>query len=217
MLSAKIKFVAWKTAFLASLATAARISELSALSFKKLKHDEDWTNVQLETTDHFLAKNQDMMLESAPRTFQVPALFDYAGPDLPDRLLCPVRAIRIYKFRTQKFRGSKKLFFISLKPDHPKEISKNTLSSWIRNTIKFAYKNSDQQQRIINKVSVHEIRSIASSLSFGQNHSLSDINKKCYWKSHSTFTSFYLKDVALHSEEGLHLPNLVAAATVIKK
>ena len=217
MISAKPKYVAWKTAFLTSLATAARISELGAISYKKLKHDENWSYVQLETTDNFLAKNQDMMLESAPRTFKVPALFDYAGPDLPDRLLCPVRAIRIYKFRFQAIRGSKKLFFISLRPEHPKEISKNTLASWIRNTIKLAYQNSDEENKTLNQVSVHEVRALASSLSYRQNLSLQDINKKCYWKSHSTFTNFYLRDIALTSEEGLQLPNMVAASTVIKK
>ena len=216
MIKAKPKYVAWKAAFLTSLATASRISELNSLSHKKLKHDENWTYVQLETTDNFLAKNQDLMLESAPRSFHIPALFDYSGPDLPDRLLCPVRALRIYNYRFNPQRKKQKLLFISLRADHTKEITKNTLASWIRNTIKLAYQQSDEPERIVHQVSAHEVRGIASTLAFRQNYSLSDINRKCYWKGHSTFTSFYLKDLAMNSDEGMSLPNLVAASTVIK-
>ena len=48
----------------------------------------------------------------------------------------------------------------------------------------------------------HDVRAMAASLAFKGGVSLDKISGACFWKSHSMFTSFYLKDVAWNSTEG---------------
>ena len=218
LLRTDLKYASWKAVFLTAFSTAARVSELQALSNSKFKHSENWDKVTVETSDHFIAKNQDLMIESKPRSFHIPALFDYAGPDLPDRFLCPVRALRIYRYRTKPRRSKQqRKLFISFDANHQKDITANTISAWIKNTIKLAYKLSSDDQALIHQVSAHEVRALASSVAFSHNLSLQDINRSCYWRGHSTFTQYYLRDIAMATEGTLHMPSVVAAGTKVIK
>ena len=47
----------------------------------------------------------------------------------------------------------------------------------------------------------HDVHSIAASLAFMGGVSLDQILGACFWKSHTTFTNFYLKDVARKSKD----------------
>ena len=47
----------------------------------------------------------------------------------------------------------------------------------------------------------HDLRSMSASLAFKGGVSLEQVLGSCYWKSHNTFTTFYLKDVAWHSTD----------------
>ena len=219
MLSASLKHLTWKTTFLLSFATASRVSELTALSRKKVAHDRHWTKVSLQTSDSFVAKNQDLTIEPEPRKYTVPALYDFAGPDLPDRYLCPVRSLRYYLHKTDYIRTpEKKALLISHSPNHKGDITSNTVANWIKNVIKLAYHNAQQDDLKIAKVTAHEVRSLAASTAFSQNLSFQNINQACYWRGHSTFTNFYLRDLAMEQNHELQMPNVVAAATkVIRK
>ena len=216
MLQASIKHLTWKTAFLTSFATAARASELTALSRKKVAHNRNWSKVTLTTKDNFVAKNQDRQVEPEPRSFTIPALYDFAGPDLPDRFLCPVRSLRYYLHKTDYFRSpTQKSLFISHSKKITRDITVNTISNWIKNVIKLAYSNSTTQDQTLARIKAHEVRALSASVAFAKNQSYSSINKACYWRGHTTFSNFYLRDVAMEENYELHMPNVVAASTKV--
>ena len=216
LLDAPLKFITWKTAFLTAFATAARVSELRALAHDQVAHDESWSKVTLQTHELFIAKNQDLAIDCSPRKFDIPALFDYAGPDLPDRLLCPVRSLRHYLFKSEPLRTpQKKALFISYDKRKTTDITTNTLSNWIKNVIKHAYSNAKEDDRSLAKASAHEVRALAASAAFQTNLSMKSINQACYWRGHNTFSSYYLRDIALHKNGELILPHVVAASKKI--
>ncbi len=191
-----IKYLTYKTVFLISLASAARVSEISALSaqegFVRIKQDK--SKVTLKPFEGFLAKNQTSM--EPPREYSIKSLHQHIPFDDPERFLCPVRAIRIYLERTNRFRGDKRKLFISLCPNYSKEIGVNTISRWIRETIKLSYSSQKSSEiETLFRVSAHEVRAIATSLAAWRNVAIKDILKAAYWKSHNTFTDFYLRDM----------------------
>ena len=64
------------------------------------------------------------------------------GTDLPDRYLCPVRALRIYMDRKHKVNDPScrfKRLLSAHKVGHTGDISKQTVSGWVRSVIKQAY------------------------------------------------------------------------------
>ena len=85
-----------KLAFLLTLATAKRNSEVWAFS-ADVRFGQDYNAATLSFLPNFLAKTMD---PSRPETdyapVTIPALGPSMGEDLPDRFLCPVRALRYY-------------------------------------------------------------------------------------------------------------------------
>ena len=57
----------------------------------------------------------------------------------------------------------------------------------------------------------HEVWALAASLAFRGTMDMEDILSACSLASHSTFTDFYLQDIALLSEGLHHLGPIVAA------
>ena len=213
MLSASLKHITWKTTFLVAFATAARVSELRALDSRKVAHTEDWSKVILQTHPSFVAKNQDLAHDNQPRKYTIPALFDFAGPDLPDRLLCPVRSLRYYLQKVKPLRTKhKRGLFISFDARHTGEITANTIAGWIKNVIREAYHNANEELCDLSRISAHEVRALGASAAYQKNLSLDTINNACYWRGHSTFTTYYLRDISLHSNGEMTLPNMVAAS-----
>ena len=70
-----------------------------------------------------------------------------------------------------------------------------TLSSWLKQTILLCYKQADQQALDLVQVKAHDIRAFAASKAFYGGVSVDQIMQACHWKSHNTFTNFYLKDL----------------------
>ena len=156
MLSASMTHLTWKTAFLVIFATAARVSELAAFNRKKVAHDRTWSSVTLKTHDKFVAKNQDLTVEPDPRSYKISALYDLAGPDLPDRYLCPISSLRFYLHKTDYFRTpEKKSLFISYAKQHKGDITCNTIANWIKNVIKLAYQEAHEDDLKIAKIRGH--------------------------------------------------------------
>ena len=120
-----------------------------------------------------------------------------------DRSLCPVRALKIYLAKTEDKRRDKELLFISYKDAHKGDLHKNTFSGWIRKLIHFVYKTAEGQVLLLANARTHELRALAASLAFRGSVDLEDILSAWCWASHSTFTDFFLWDIALLSE-GLH-------------
>ena len=66
-------------------------------------------------------------------------------------------------------------------------------------------------------VKAHDIRAFAASKAFYGGFSMDQIMQACHWKSHNTFTRFYLRDLAGQdqSEGSFHLGACIAVQQVM--
>ena len=213
---ASMKHLTFKTVFLLALGSGKRRSEIHAWLQKNIRHQSDWSKVSLVPSPSFLSKNQ--LAKEGPESVApvvIPALAPTLDRSLKsDRTLCPVRALRYYLDRTSDFRQGKELVFVSFKKGFDKDISPATISSWIKQTVILCYELSDQQAHTLHQVKAHDVRAFAASKAFQSGVSLEQILAACHWKSHNTFTQFYLKDVAWADSELYHLGPVVAAQQI---
>ena len=213
---ASLKHLTFKTVFLLALGSGKRRSEIHAWLHKNIRHQSDWTKVSLYPSPSFLSKNQ--LAKDGPESVApvvIPALAPTLDKSLKgDRSLCPVRALRYYLDRTSDLRQNKELVFVSFKKGFDKDISPATISSWIKQTVILCYELSDQQALTLHQVKAHDVRAFAASKAFQSGISLDQILSACHWKSHNTFTQFYLKDVAWADSELFHLGPVVAAQQI---
>ena len=205
-----------KTAFLLALASAKRVSELHGLSYV-VSWSPDKTSATLSLAPDFIAKTQ---TPGDPKTsyqaFKIPALSTILNPDDSDILLCPLRSLQMYLTKTAASRPRCPRLFVSAAHIlRHKPVSKNTVSSWIRKVIQLAYSDLPDTERALWKVSVHEVRALATSLLFRHNTSLSEVMQAASWRCRSTFVSFYLRDVGHRFLDISSLGPIVAAQAVI--
>jgi integrase len=214
MHKASIKHVTWKTVFLVALASGKRRGELHAIR-REILHTKDWRSVTLVPDTEFVAKTElgnkgaDVL---KPITF--PALTKLLDASMQeDRSLCPVRAIKQYLQLTKESRGPRRKLFIAYKAgwDNTKEIHANTVSTWIKKVILMAYENASEEDKRVMKVTAHQVRGMAASWALHRNVAMEAVMDACSWKAHNTFTQYYLKDLALISEEMYHLGPVIAA------
>ena len=213
---ASLKHLTFKTVFLLVLGSGKRRSEIHAWLHKNIRHQSDWSKVSLYPSPSFLSKNQ--LAKEGPDSV-APVVIPALAPSLDrslkgDRSLCPVRALRYYLDRTADLRQNKELVFVSFKKGFDKDISRATISSWIKQTVILCYELSDQEALTLHQVKAHDLRAFAASKAFQSGISLDQILSACHWKSHNTFTQFYLKDVAWADSELFHLGPVVAAQQV---
>ena len=213
---ASLKHLTFKTVFLLALGSGKRRSEIHAWQHKNIRHQSDWSKVSLFPSPSFLSKNQ--LAKEGPESVApvvIPALAPTLDKSLKsDRSLCPVRALRYYLDRTSDLRQHKELVFVSFKKGFDKDISPATISSWIKQTVILCYELSDHQAHTLHQVKAHDVRAFAASKAFQSGVSLEQILSACHWKSHNTFTQFYLKDVAWADSELFHLGPVVAAQQI---
>ena len=211
--SASLEDLTRKTVFLLGFATAARVSEIHALDVDLVRFRRQDSAVHLGLMMNFVAKNQ--LPGQASRSFTVQALSSILGADdIEDLSLCPVRALKIYVQRTQSFRARRKRLFLSCNKKHLKDISRNTVSMWIRSTILQAYKDAGLSPPQASNP--HELRALAATMSLHCNTPVSDILTGCFWATDSVFATFYLRDVSTEDVEGFHhLGPVVAAQTLV--
>ena len=213
---ASLKHLSFKTVFLLALGSGKRRSEIHAWQHKNIRHQSDWSKVSLFPSPSFLSKNQ--LAKEGPESVApvvIPALAPTLDRSLKsDRSLCPVRALRYYLDRTSDIRQDKQLVFVSFKKGFDKDISPATISSWIKQTVILCYELSDHQAHTLHQVKAHDVRAFAASKAFQSGVSLEQILSACHWKSHNTFTQFYLKDVAWADSELYHLGPVVAAQQI---
>ena len=213
---ASLKHLTFKTVFLLALGSGKRRSEIHAWQHKNIRHQSDWSKVSLFPSPSFLSKNQlakEGLNSVAPVV--IPALAPTLDKSLKsDRSLCPIRALRYYLDRTSDIRHAKELVFVSFKKGFDKDITPATISSWIKQTVILCYELSDHQDHTLHQVKAHDVRAFAASKAFQSGMSLEQILSACHWKSHNTFTQFYLKDVAWADSELYHLGPVVAAQEI---
>ena len=213
---ASLKHLTFKTVFLLALGSGKRRSEIHAWQHKNIRHQSDWSKVSLYPSPSFLSKNQ--LAKEGPESIApvvIPALAPTLDRSLKsDRSLCPVRALRYYLDRTSDLRQHKELVFVSFKKGFDRDISPATISSWIKQTVILCYELSDHQAHTLHQVKAHNVRAFAASKAFQSGVSLEQVLAACHWKSHNTFTQFYLKDVAWADSELYHLGPVVAAQQI---
>ena len=213
---ASLKHLTFKTVFLLALGSSKRRSEIHAWQHKNIRHQSDWSKVSLFPSPSFLSKNQ--LAKEGPESVApvvIPALAPTLDRSLKsDRSLCPVRALRYYLDRTSDIRQGKELVFVSFKKGFDKDISPATISSWIKQTVILCYELSDHQAHTLHEVKAHDVRAFAASKAFQSGVSLEQILSACHWKSHNTFTQFYLKNLAWADSELYHLGPVVAAQQI---
>ena len=214
---ASLKLLTFKTVFLLALASGKRRSEIHAWTYSSVSSRNNWSEVTVSPSPAFLAKNQ--MASDGPDSIKpvvIPALTNILDPSLvEDSYLCPVRALRSYLSRTKSSRKGKHLLFISFKEGYSRDISRSTISQWIKQTVILGYQHADQDTQQLSQVRAHDVRALAASLAFKGGVSLDQVLQACYWKSHGTFTNFYLKDVCWENDQIFKLGPIVAAQHVI--
>ena len=213
---ASLKHLTFKKVFLLALGSGKRRSKMHAWQHKNIRHQSDWSKVSLFPSPNFLSKNQ--LAKEGPMSV-APVVIPALAPTLDrtlksDRSLCPVRALRYYLDKTSDIRQGKELVFVSFKKGFDKDISPATISSWIKQTVILCYELSDHHAHTLHQVKAHDVRAFAASKAFQSGVSLDQILSACHWKSHNTFTQFYLKDVALADSELFHLGPVVAAQQI---
>lgn len=222
--SAPLAQVAVKSAFLIMLASGRRASEVTGLSglASDVAFEADGS-VSLRFLPEFRAKNQ-RPSDPSP-VIVIPPLDRLVGRQDPDYVNCPVRALKIYRKRSNRFRAlSQRQLFLSVNLDYSKDIRPTTLSRWISNLITQAYKSQVGQVRgwgvgacwPLLSARTHETRAWASSLAASRSSSIADVLEAAYWRSEDVFISHYLRDVARRREDGAWgLPSLVAARSLL--
>lgn len=183
MLSAKLKFVTFKTVFLIAITTFRRCSDLQSLKIGEGSVRVQKTGVTF--IRHGLAK-QDRASHNNTKIFI---------PKFSSKFLDPTRALCMYLKRTENFRENQgqefdQLFLAVNKPHKP--VTAQTISSWIVRTIKLAYKMRDLD---VDNVKGHSTRSIGPSWALFKGMSMKSIMESADWTQKSTFINFYLKTV----------------------
>jgi len=201
-----LKFLTLKMTFLLAFASGRRRGEIHALTRELLMHSESWDEITVNPDVNFIAKTELAKGNSVTREVSLKSLSTFLGPDMEeDMRLCPVRAIRVYLERTDQIRGSRKKLIMSFKKGFNQEISKNTISSYLKRLIQAAYQNAGPEERKVRQIKAHEVRAVSASWAFFSNMAVEDIMRSCNWKSHNTFTNFYLRDLTMMKENMMKL------------
>ena len=96
-----------------------------------------------------------------------------------------------------------------------KEISPNTISSWVSQCISLCYRQPGQTAIQLSGKTTHELRAYAASLVHKGCWSLEDVLQSGSWASNQVFVNHYLRDLA-EQEDGLkRLGPIVAGRKVV--
>ncbi len=143
------------------------------------------------------------------KPYKVASHKEFVQPDMEERFLCPRRMLLYYLKNTGGYKDNSRLFVKCLGKG---EVSKNTVSAWLKNLIVYVYEHSDDSIR--GSVAGHDIRRLAASWAFAAGATLSDILEAGSWKKTTTFTTHYLKDVAEQPDGMFRMGALPAGSRV---
>lgn len=134
-----------------------------------------------------------------------------------DRLVCPVRTIKFYLQRTKSMRKKGRTpFFLPLaKTKVAAGVCASTISSWVRKAIQLAYAAADKvpELRQLHGLRAHELRAIATSWDALKQGAFRDIMAACRWRSHTTFSQYYLRDLSCIEGDLLALKSVPTPST----
>ena len=150
-----------KALFLLAMATAKRVSELQALSFSVSFQGEDLVLYY----DPFFRAKTESAANPLPRSVIVPSLSDFAG-DLPERVQCPVRAIKFLRKAPRLASYIPSRLFVSPR-NLERAMSKNAMSFYLRQLIIDSGAVSTSRPP-----RAHDIRGIARRDSLAENRAM---------------------------------------------
>ena len=209
-----LKWRTLKCLFLLALASARRRSYLHALSIApgRCVFTRGNTHRQLVVSllpePGFLAKNQ--LPTQAPEWITVPGIA-HLNPTEPERMLCPVRQLKLYIRDSERIRGGRQRMFIHWNRSIG-DIMRSHISRWIVETVKEAYTQADRQY---DRVTAHEVRALSASWAYNCQVALPDILSAAFWRSSGVFQNSYLRDMACIAEGMSTLGPVVVAQHVV--
>jgi hypothetical protein len=112
-------------------------------------------------------------------------------------------------------RAGRRRFFIAHKKGFTKDIAPATISSWLCEAVQLCYKAAPTPLATEFHITGHQVRGMSTSWAFARRASLGDIMLAATWKSHNTFTNFYLRDVTNITKDMLKLGPLVVSKLIL--
>ena len=204
----------WQTLKCVFLASARERSYLHALSIAPGRcvfargNTQRQLVVSLLPEPGFLAKNQ--LPTQAPEWITVPGIA-HLNPTEPERMLCPLRQLKLYIPDSERIRGGRQRMFIHW--NHSiRDIMRSHISRWIVETVKEAYTQADRQY---DRVTAHEVRALSASWAYNCQVALPDILSVAFWRSSGVFQNSYLRDMACIAEGMSTLGPVVVAQHVV--
>ena len=118
--------------------------------------------------------------------------------------------------RTKDLKDGKELVFVSFRKSFTKDIVPATLliSSWITQTVVLCHQLLDEDALRLHQVWAHDVRAFAAFKAFQGGVPQDQVLSAFHWKSHNTFTQFYLKGVVSVDSELYHLGPVVTAQQI---
>ena len=136
----------------------------------------------LRTQLGLLAKNQ--LPSRTPDSITIPKLSNLCRKsDNFNRMLCPVRAVKIYLNKTKSLRKHRKRLFIPTHGDQ--DLKKSIISSWVKYAIKHAYDSISKNPNRLFKSRAHELRALSASWAYMNFIPLEEVLKSAVWSSSS--------------------------------
>ena len=159
--------------------------------------------------DPFFRAKTESVANPLPRSIIVPSLSDFAG-DLPERVHCPVRAIKYLRKAARSASFIPSRLFVSPR-NLERVMSKNAMSFYLRQLIvDSGAVSSPRPPR------AHDIRGISTSLNYYSNLSLSNLMQVATWRSNRVFASRYLKEVSATQDNIQQFGPLIIAGDRLK-
>ena len=207
----------WRTmkcVFLLALAWARRRSYLHALSIVPGRCVFGRGNTQRQLVVYllpepgFLAKNQ--LPTQAPEWITMPGIA-HLNPTEAERMLCPVRQLKLYIRDSERIRGGSQRMFIHWNRNI-RDIMRSHISRWIVETVKEAYTQADREY---DRVTAHEVRALSASWAYNCQVALPDILSAAFRRSSGVFQNTYLRDMACIADGMSTLGPVVVAQQVV--
>ena len=202
-----VDLLTFKTAFLVSLESAARGSDLVALSWANhyITFSSDYSgtrHISIKMVPKFMPKNP--RLNTIPNPMSFPGIA-HLFPRKPERLLCPVRVLGLYINRTQTLpdqADQADCLFVHFKPDT--QVFTSHCCLWVSEAIQLAYDMAPEEEKP-QQIEVHEVKAIRASISYNkipQDGNLKSSRMVVEW----SFSHHYLREIAMDQEpKGLPL------------
>ena len=210
-----MKLLTVKTLFLLALASGKRGGELSALTREGFSWNNSKTAVTLRFDPAFVSKTQGKTGKSISPII-LPSIGEFVGNEPEEMVLCPVRALLKYYFRSRKLglvTKRKKKFFVSYQSGRASDICSETISRWMKWLIIDSHQKVLAKDLTLSGVKAHQVRGVSTSNAFAHS-SMEQVLEMGSWSTDTTFTNFYLKDLSQQNERGYTLAPMITGNVI---